>query len=171
MKLIQIIKNSLSIKKLNYILIVLIIILCLANIFFHIRNTVDFEKIQETITRQPESFTELYFENHNDLPNKLASPDQYTWYDNPNTNLYTFSFTIHNHENKDMKYTYEVYTLEKTKSLIDTGEVFVGNNQSKTIKVNFSYPLFHERTKVIVSLLETKQDISFWIDKNIYENQ
>lgn len=120
---------------------------------------------------QPEYFTELYFENHNNLPTKLAYPGQYDWYNNPTSNLYSFSFTVHNLENKDMNYSYEIYSVEQKKSVIDTGEIFVKSNQSETITEHFTYPVYHDRMKVVVSLPKKNQEISFWIERAVNETK
>src|SRR5258708_5353987 len=57
--------------------------------------------IRQTIllatTVQPETFTELYFDNHTTLPATTV----------PNKS-YSFAFTIRNLENKDMTYPYQV---------------------------------------------------------------
>ena len=115
-------------------------------------------------TVKTETFTELYFENHTELPTLVASPDEFTWYNNPNTNLYQFSFTIHNLENKDMFYNYEIYSFEHEQAVIDQGRVFIKNNQSKTITENFTLPSDSSRTKVTVNLINKKQQISFWVE-------
>lgn len=68
---------------------------------------------------QPESFTELYFNDHKALPSFVEDDERYN-----------FSFSIVNHENQDMKYNYTVkktlyrwdYTCETPKPYFDTAE-------------------------------------------------
>lgn len=105
-------------------------------------------------TRIPESFTELYFENHINLPTQIESGK-----------YYTYEFTIHNLENRDMEYPYTVY-LERgdNQTAIDQGIVEVKKDEYKTVE-NKVGPLKSLRTKVVVELTDKNQIISFWMDK------
>ncbi|GAH55394.1 unnamed protein product [marine sediment metagenome] len=74
-------------------------------------------------TVKPETFTELYFEDHLSLPNKV------TLFKENN-----FRFTIHNLENKDIVYIYEVYIdVNREKQMIDKNSVLIKNNEYKTL--------------------------------------
>lgn len=121
----------------------------------------------QATTVKPETFTELYFENHTKLPTQLANQDNKFWYYYPTTNLYSFSFTIHNLENKDMVYPYEVYSISNDTTLIDENEVSIKNNESKTITEQFSLPAKYSTTKILVNLPSKDQQISFWMEGNI----
>ncbi len=114
--------------------------------------------VKETVilatTRKPETFTELYFEDH------LSLPDKVTLFKENN-----FNFTIHNLENKDMEYKYEIYvdiTKEK-KQMIDKGSVLIKNNEYKTISEEFTITVPIQRVKVAVNLISKSQQIHFWM--------
>ena len=102
---------------------------------------------------KPESFTELYFDDHLSLPNKI------TLFKENN-----FKFTIHNLENKDMEYPYEVYIdLNGEKLMIDKGSVLIKNNEYKTISEDFTITVPMQRAKVVVNLISKNQQIHFWM--------
>ena len=110
-------------------------------------------------TVKPETFTELYFEDHLSLPNKVALFKENN-----------FRFTIHNLENKDMEYPYEVYVdLNGEKLMIDENSVLLKNNEYKTITEDFKITILIaeifqlQRVKVIVNLLSKNQQIHFWM--------
>jgi hypothetical protein len=104
-------------------------------------------------TVKPETFTELYFEDHLSLPNKV------TLFKENN-----FKFTIHNLENKDMEYPYEVYIdVNKEKQMIDKKSVLIKNNEYKTISEAFTIIVPIQRAKVVVNLISKNQQIHFWM--------
>ncbi len=104
-------------------------------------------------TVKPETFTELYFEDHLFLPNKV------TIFKENN-----FKFTIHNLENKDMVYIYEVYIdLNREKQMIDKSSVLIKNNEYKTITEDFTITVPMQRVKVIINLINKNQQIHFWM--------
>lgn len=155
--------NKEPLKHWVVIILIVLAIVSLGNIvtfFYQNRQTISL-----ATSVKPEAFTELYFENHTELPRLMAYPNQFTWYDNASTNLYSFSFTINNLENKPMNYPYEVYSFEHNKILIDQGKLFINPNESKTLTEQFTLSNNHSRTKVVVNLIEKNQQISFWIDK------
>ena len=106
-------------------------------------------------TKTTESFTELYFENHQDLPSEYLLED------------YEFEFTIHNLENEDMDYPYDVYIVyydnEKIKETftIDESSIVLKHNETKIITEEFSITEEHDYAKVIVSTND--QEIHFWL--------
>src|SRR5579872_1281981 len=59
---------------------------------------------------KPEPFTELYFENNENLPQKITNNTQFIHL-HPTLALFTFQFTIHNLEGKNMRYPYEVFSV------------------------------------------------------------
>jgi len=104
-------------------------------------------------TVKPETFTELYFEDHLSLPNKV------TLFKENN-----FKFTIHNLENKDMEYPYEVYMdINGEKQMIDKSSVLIKNNEYKTILEEFTITVPTQRVKVVVNLINKNQQIHFWM--------
>jgi uncharacterized membrane protein len=104
-------------------------------------------------TKKPETFTELYFEDHLSLPNKVVIFKENN-----------FKFTIHNLENKDMVYIYEVYIdVNREKQMIDKNSVLLKNNEYKTITEDFTITVPTQRVKVVVNLIGKNQQIHFWM--------
>lgn len=113
---------------------------------------------------EPETLTELYFEDHLKLPNKLISGKSYN-----------FRFTIHNLEYKEMEYRYQVtvtgygfQTLGKTEEpvTIANGEKTLKQDEYATIPVEFTLPkkITADRMKIEVNLIDFNQPIHFWLE-------
>ncbi len=102
----------------------------------------------------PETFTELYFENHTLLPTKVEAGEPYT-----------FSFTTHNLEYKTMTYTYQIQIQDGSrKTTIQKAKFTLNQNQKKTIKETFTAPQLSNRSMVAVDLTnKNNQQIDFWI--------
>lgn len=101
-----------------------------------------------TISR--ESFTELYFDNFAELPK------------NANIGSQNLAFVIHNLENRDIVYTYDIYyEIFGKRFKVRQAEIKLANGEKKTINEKIS-PYSLSPLKVIVEL-DNKQDISFWI--------
>lgn len=110
--------------------------------------------IKLATTVQPESFTELYFEDHTHLPKTVEVKKEYS-----------FIFTIHNLENKKMSYPYLVYLeTEGNKIIFDQGTVELENDGYKSIAENFS-PLKNIDMKITVDLVNKNQIIDFLMAK------
>jgi len=149
------------IRKINYKRIIRIELLLLAVCFIVVgsfRLVKYVPSVKEALTLattvKPETFTELYFEDHSSLPDKV------TLFKENN-----FKFTIHNLENKDMEYKYEIYvdmTKEK-KRMIDKGSVLIKKNEYKTISEEFTITIPIQRVKVAVNLISKNQQIHFWM--------
>ena len=149
------------IRKINYKRIIRIELLLLVVCFIVVgsfRLVKYVPSVKEALTLattvKPETFTELYFEDHLSLPNKVT-----LFKENH------FKFTIHNLENKDMEYKYEIYVdIEKgKKEMIDKGSVFIKNNEYKTISEEFIITIPIQRVKVAVNLISKSQQIHFWM--------
>ena len=107
-------------------------------------------------TKKPETFTELYFEDH------LSLQKEITVFKENN-----FKFTIHNLENKDMEYPYEVYKdINGEKQMIDKSSVLIKNNEYKTITEDFTLAVPMQRFKVVVNLIDKNQQIDFWMGED-----
>lgn len=106
-------------------------------------------------TKTTESFTELYFEEHQNLPSEYTLGE------------YEFAFTIHNLENQDMDYSYNVYIEyydndEFVKSeTIEAKNVLIANNETKTLTETFKISEEHDYAKVAVETNE--EEIHFWL--------
>lgn len=104
-------------------------------------------------THQPEKFTELYFEDHINLPKIITRWKQYS-----------FVFTVHNLENQNMDYAYEVYLQrDEQKIIIDSGEFSLKDNEFKSVKVDLG-PLKNLQSKIVVELMNKNQSIDFWME-------
>lgn len=109
-------------------------------------------------TSSTESFTELYFEDHNNLPGDIELNKEYS-----------FKFSIHNLENQQIDYIYtiyiEYYTNEKLQSTetINTDGITLEHDQTATISESFEINEDFELVKVIIETND--QEIHFWMGK------
>jgi hypothetical protein len=142
---------------LSIIIPILAVSIITAGMFFLLKY-VPFAKkaIILAATIKPETFTELYFENHLLLPKEVILFKEYN-----------FKFTIHNLENKDMLYPYEVYfDINGEKHMIDKNSISIKNDGYKTIAENFTIAIPVQRVKIVVSLIDKNQQVDFWIGEN-----
>lgn len=145
-----------KLTKLHYRLIIQLEILILTGLlgFFIFQICKSNPSISEAIslatTVKPETFTELYFENHNQLPNTISQGQ-----------TYTYSFTIHNLENKDMEYHYAIYGQRNGQKVFeDFYTINIKKDEFKTINDTVG-PLKNLQTKMVVELTDQNQQISF----------
>jgi hypothetical protein len=133
------------------VLLILLIFVLILSIITHIPNIKG--AITLATTHKPEAFTELYFENSVNLPKIITDKK-----------VYSFAFTVHNHENKNFDYSYIVYIQNsKSKAFLDQGHFILKNNESKTIDEDFG-PLLNVKDEVIVQLVDKNQQIDFWME-------
>jgi hypothetical protein len=119
-------------------------------------------------TVKQETFTELYFENHLNLPTEIT----------PNK-VYSFKFTVHNLENEDMTYPYEIYLQAgEIKLPIKKSAITVKNNQYITVEEDFLINAPVTKSAIVVNLINKHQQIDFLIEKttastnkNVQSNQ
>lgn len=112
------------------------------------------------ITPRPETFTELYFEDHLSLPTTVFFGE-----------AYEFTYTIRNNEGKDLNYPVEIFALDETpgstqSALVIFSDVLAVNrdetkstNQKFIIPEGFNY--FGQKIKVEVLLKNINQRIFF----------
>jgi hypothetical protein len=155
--------NKVKNKKINWKLITRIELIILAVLFvigaYRIYDTVPAVKEAVTLatTVQPETFTELYFENHTSLPSMIALNHENK-----------FKFTVHNLEYKTMTYPYEVYVkcsdigCNGEKQIIDEGKITLKQNEYKTIPESFTLTLPAGKMEVVANLINKNQAIDFW---------
>jgi len=101
-----------------------------------------------------EPLTELYLENHTELPINVYLEK-----------TYNFSFTIHNLEYQDMRYNYTISKYDENGSLIEeigSGNIVLANNESKTITQEYSFNSSFDRAKIEV--LAKKDDLGITPD-------
>ncbi len=107
-----------------------------------------------TSKAQPETFTELYFEDYLHLPSEVISGQPYF-----------FRFTLHNLEGEDMVYTYEVYIeVGQDKFIFDRGAAFVKDNGYKTIQEKFATASVVPKGAIVVDLVNKHQQIDFLVE-------
>ncbi len=116
-----------------------------------------------------EPLTELYFENHTSLQTDISTDTEYN-----------FSFTIHNLEYQEMKYHYNISAFDINNKFlfeIDSGEVFLKDNESTTLSEKYKFPKEFERAKVSIIIDKDHLDIVpdfkkklWWPDPN-YPNK
>ncbi|MCL5072428.1 MAG: hypothetical protein M1308_16285 [Actinobacteria bacterium] len=111
------------------------------------------EAIILATTVKPETFTELYFENHSSLPKKVILFKESN-----------FKFVIHNLEDKDMEYAVEVYIdTDNGKYVIDKKTILIKKNEYKTIAEYFTVTIPSQEAKVVVNLINKNQQIDFLV--------
>ena len=111
------------------------------------------EAVVFATTAKPETFTELYFEDHTNLPKTIKKDEKYS-----------FIFTIHNVEYKDIEYSYVVYLqTNDQKTILDQGKFNLKDNEFKSVKEDFTL-LENLRSKIVVEIINKNQNISFWMD-------
>jgi hypothetical protein len=149
-------KNKTSRRLILFVIIPLIILIIISGIFITARYVPSFNQaLILATTVKPEAFTELYFEDHLSLPGKIVPGKE---------NI--FSFTVHNLENRDMQYSYEVYLDQSgAKQAVDSGSFLIKNNEYKTVIEKFKILLPASRIKVVVDLKNKNQQIDFWMDE------
>ena len=148
-------------KKINHKLLIKIELLIIAVCF--VIGALQFIKLPPSIkeaialatTIKPETFTELYFENHASLPKQIT--------------LYkeaSFNFTIHNFEGKNIVYFYETEIVNGDKiSKLNHGEIFLTSNESKTIREKFTLTKTFTKIMVRVKVINNNQEIHFWVEQ------
>lgn len=149
-------KKILNAIALLFVILITFILAAASIVYFQLDSSKIHAQLSKiTLTPQPESFTELYFENHSEISRatEINTPQ-------------TFSFTIHNHEHKTVNYQYEVYIQDdKTSSVsaIAKESVTLTQDQKKTFPISFLLLTPLERAKVVVNLINKKQEIHYWI--------
>lgn len=116
-----------------------------------------------------EPLTELYFENHTSLPKII-------FLNKP----YNFSFTVHNLEYQDMRYDYNVSGFDENGTFVydfDSGEIYLSNNETKTIYENFSMKNHFGKMKININIKKDDLGIvpdfkkKFWWPDPNYPNE
>ena len=140
--------------KLNIIIFCLIVLEAGALVIRHAMLNKDFmNTIALATTVKPETFTELYFENHTQLPTTVTAYQKVS-----------FSFTTHNLEYKIMRYPYEVYLdQDGKKTVIDKGFFYLDQDNYRTINETATIPYGLTKGKIVVDLTSKNQQVFFWV--------
>lgn len=91
-----------------------------------------------------EPLTELYLENHTELPKNVFL-----------NKTYNFSFTVHNLEYQEVEYNYSanVYDINNTLLFkIGGGKFTLGNNESETINGKYLFDKAFDRAKIEIKI-------------------
>ena len=112
-----------------------------------------------------EPLTELYFEDHTNLPSSVSLGE-----------AENFSFTVHNLEYQKMRYNYSVDFYSENDTFVNNlekGVIILEQNESKTVDEFFTMRNDFNRTKVVVRIdkdlsLENPKfkDKLWWPDPN-----
>lgn len=106
-----------------------------------------------------EPLTEVYFENHAELPKNVFL----------NKN-YNFSFTVHNLEEQKMGYNYSINSYDANNTLlfkIGEGDFALENNESKTFNAKYQFDEQFERAKIQVVIQKNKLETP-WFEKKLW---
>jgi len=150
---IRILKMFFTARVIIYIDIIIILILGGALLF---NNPTVRQTWVLATTIQPERFTELYFENHTELP-KFATKDE----------SYEFKFTIHNLEHQTKQYKYEISITDdkEDKQILKVKTLTLKHDEFATIPIYFKLLKQVDKARVVVKLVNKDQEIAFWIRK------
>ena len=108
------------------------------------------------IREEPQRYTELYFDDHLQLPTVVAPHEKQS-----------FQFTIRNVEHAPMKYTYEVSaSTPDERRVLAQKELSLESDQAITIKQDFILDRPYDRVRLDVTLLDTGQAIAFWLQRS-----
>lgn len=142
----------------RYVWIILILAVIVSITYFsHVYKPLIYKQLDNLhlIPRQ-EHFTELYFNNHTNLPKKPAIKE-----------TITFSFAIHNLEGKDKEYPYAVYSKNDKYGTIniDQRAVLVKDNEEKIITEKYTSNSNTDKETIFVELIDQRQEIHFALTK------
>lgn len=136
----------------------LLVVLVVAIFFYTERESIHVQLDKWKLIPRPERFTELYLENHADLPRSVVAGQ-----------IVPFSFTVHNLEGKTMEYPYEVYALAQNESeqqTIGRGNIILDHDAAKTIESSFVFPENQKKTTIFIVLPTLDQEIHFILSSN-----
>lgn len=104
---------------------------------------------------RPERFTELYFNDHINLPKEISKGDEIS-----------FSFVIHNLEGKSEEYIYQVYFKSLSGEIVEIEEsqIMVGDGEYKTINEMYKSELDDNSGAIFVELKGKKQQLHFLLN-------
>ncbi len=150
-------KNTVNNRIKKYILIFIILFIVTMAIYILyaygpvIRSVLYKQLDKFHLIPKPERFTELYFENHTDIPKEMAKGK-----------TILFSFTIHNLEGKDMEYPYAVYFKNNYgTTTVEKNIALVKDNEYKTITESYTFKSMSKGETLYVELTDQHQELHF----------
>jgi hypothetical protein len=138
-------------KNKGYIITVGAVII-LSILIFTFRTAIYQEFNNLKLVPEKETFTELYFDDPNNLPRVAVRGERES-----------FSFTIHNVEGIQITYPYIVYFLSQAgrQTTFVKGSITINSDDSEIVNVHYTLPVTNEKGMVIVSLTSLNQKIDF----------
>ena len=105
-----------------------------------------------------EPLSEVYFENHTQLPTIVFL-----------NRTYNYTFSVHNLEYREMNYTYNITAdYLGISSILDQGSFSLADNETRTISEYFNFGGSFQRAKIIVYVTKDTGeviDIHFWVEE------
>jgi hypothetical protein len=111
----------------------------------------------DATTHKPQPFTELYFNQPNQLP-ITARPGQ----------RLPVAFTVHNVEGRNLTYTYSVdfTTITGKTTVLYRQQIAIANGQTTVISdAIVTVPSYTGRAEVSVVLINQPEAIHFWVER------
>jgi hypothetical protein len=138
-------------KKTSIILISLVVVLFLGFVF---RKEIGASLASLKLTPQKETFTELYFDDSDKLPDQTIQGKEET-----------FSFTIHNMEGVSVEYPYVVYFTgpANPRAVLAQGSVTLEDNEYRSIPISHVFKATNQTGTIVVELLNLNQKITFLV--------
>lgn len=133
-----------------WIVLVAFFVLIIGSVFY--KNTIIEQLNLWRVLPQPETFTELYFDNHQKLPSIIKDDKDYS-----------FSFITHNLEHKTVTYNYEVTISSESATLLNKGTFTLKHDQTKRIREELPLYVSIPKSKIEVNLFNKNQKIHFWV--------
>lgn len=125
--------------------VVLILIITLVSILI----------VNQFKSTKQEEFTELYFNNHDELPKSISNESS------------EFSFSISSKNKSPTSYDYIIILKYDSKEkVLDRGQVILNPHETKTISTKFLSEENFEAGVISVKLLYTNQEIHFGVSNN-----
>lgn len=137
----------------KYTVIFLVAVIALIALFVFLEKPLTAILANNHLLPEPETFTELYFENHQNLPSRVEAGEKYT-----------FAFSVHSVETQPMTYPYRIYIQANNKKFpVKNGSFSLNPDQKKTFHEEFTTSSYTTPAKVVVELINKNQSIDFWI--------
>lgn len=150
--------GNLSISR--FLLLFLAVLVVGAGVWMFTHQSAVVAKMNEwKLLPQDELFTELYLNNHLDLPKEIAKGQ-----------TVSFSFTIHNLEGKSVKYPYVVYlqTDKGARISIAHNAVTLADKESKIINEEYTFKTqITKPVTIFIKLPNTGESLHFFLPSTI----
>ena len=121
-------------------------------VFFNLNRAFVYDELTTlNLIPKPERLTELYFNDHANLPKSATSNQEIS-----------FAFVIHNLEATDFQFAYDVsVNANGTRHVVDSGKVLIKDNQYYVKNERFNLLDVPGRQEVVVELTNKQQSIGF----------